>query len=105
MLPTQAQLETSSFTLSGSSAAVDFARLDAAVSGDSTTFASLPGVAADYGTKTLVPGSAYTLESFACPVGGGTVAVEMSNAAGADTSFRFFEDYNPCPIGLFITTS
>jgi len=100
LLPAQAQLTTSSFTLSGSGS-VDFASL-ASVATQATTFASAPAVAADLGQVTLVPGNAYKVATFECPAGK-TVSYEMK--AVGDTAFKFFQDYNPCPIGLYIVPS
>ena len=97
-LPTQAQLQTSSFTLSGPGI-INFALLSAPVT-KQTTYASAPAVANDYGNLTVVPGNAYTIASFACPAGK-SVSFELSSLGG--TSLTFFEDFNPCPIGLFIT--
>ena len=46
------------------------------------------------------------MASFDCPAGE-EVSFKIAAAGGGDdaTSLRFFQDYNPCPIGLFITTS
>ncbi|KAI0870422.1 ubiquitin 3 binding protein But2 C-terminal domain-containing protein [Hypoxylon argillaceum] len=103
-LPTQSQLETSSYNLTGSGA-VRFARLEGAVS-EGTSYASLPAVAEAYNETTLVPGNAYTVAALACPAGG-SVTFEMSGAGGGGnaTDFRYFQDYNPCPIGLYVTVS
>ncbi|KAI0428318.1 ubiquitin 3 binding protein But2 C-terminal domain-containing protein [Xylaria sp. FL1042] len=101
--PTQGQLETSSFTFSGSGA-VDFSRLNGPVSA-ATSYANLPAVAQSYGQKTIAPGNGYTLSSFPCPAGE-SVAFKMSAAQGdSSTNLRYFQDYNPCPIGLYITVS
>ena len=96
-LPTQAQLQTSSFTLSGPGT-IDFALLSGPIT-NQTSYASAPKVATDYGGTTVVPGNAYTIASFACPAGE-AVAFMMESTSG--TSLEFFEDYNPCPIGLYI---
>lgn len=100
MLPTQAQLVTSSFTLSGSGA-IDFSKLNA-VATQGTTFANAPGVAVDYGVTTVSPGNSYTITQFACPAGT-AISFEMKSSGG--TSLNFFQDFNPCPIGLFINVS
>ncbi|KAI1748745.1 ubiquitin 3 binding protein But2 C-terminal domain-containing protein [Xylaria castorea] len=104
-LPTRGQLETSSYTLSGGSGvAVEFGRLSGPVTED-TSYSNLPGVAESYGRRTLAPGNGYALASFACPAGR-SVAFEMRAAEGdASTSLRYFQDYNPCPLGLYITVS
>ncbi|KAI3318063.1 ubiquitin 3 binding protein But2 C-terminal domain-containing protein [Xylariaceae sp. AK1471] len=101
--PEKSQLETSSYNFSGSGA-VNFARLSKPVT-ESTSYATLPSVAHSYGQKTVAPGNAYTIDSFACPAGE-RISFEMSAAAGDDsTDLRFFQDWNPCPIGMFITVS
>ncbi|KAI1338155.1 ubiquitin 3 binding protein But2 C-terminal domain-containing protein [Xylariaceae sp. FL0016] len=101
MFPEKDQLETSSFNFTGSGA-VSFAKLDSAVS-SSTTYGNCPGVAQQYDQVTLAPGNAYPLSSFKCP-GGQSLSFEMSSAGGT-TDLRYFQDYNPCPLGLYITTS
>ncbi len=102
-LPRPSQLETSSYNLTGSGA-VAFSRLDVAVSA-ATSYNTLPAVAQPCGTRTLAPGNAYTVASFACPAGR-AVAFAMGAARGdASTALRYFQDYNPCPTGLFIAVS
>ncbi|RYC57459.1 hypothetical protein CHU98_g8761, partial [Xylaria longipes] len=101
--PAQSQLETSSYTFSGSGA-VEFIRLSSPVT-EGTSYSNLPSVAESYGQETVAPGNGYTLGSFACPAGQ-SVAFEMKAASGdTSTSLRYFQDYNPCPIGLYITVS
>ncbi|KAK8054839.1 hypothetical protein PG993_000066 [Apiospora rasikravindrae] len=99
LFPEKSTLETSDFSFSGSGA-LDFAKLSKGVD-KSASFASLPAVGTALGSQTVKPGNAYTVGSFPCPAGD-AVAIKMS---GSGTSLTFFEDYNPCPIGLFITTS
>ncbi|RKU49563.1 hypothetical protein DL546_009298 [Coniochaeta pulveracea] len=96
-LPTQAQLVTSSFTLSGSGA-VDFKSLSG-VATESTTSSNAPGVASDLGQVTVAAGNAYKVASFSCPAGK-AVSYEMS--AVGDTALKYFQDYNPCAIGLWV---
>jgi len=95
--PTQSQLTTSSFTFSGAGT-VDIKSLSS-VATQSTSYSSAPGVAADLGQVTLAPGNAYKIASFSCPAGK-TVSYEMS--AVGNTAFRYFQDYNPCAIGLWV---
>lgn len=99
--PEQSQLETSSYTFSGSGS-IECVRLSGPVAQD-TCYSNLPSVRQSYGTQTVAAGNAYTITSFECPAGE-AVAFKLSTA-GSDTSFRYFQDYNPCPIGLFITAS
>ncbi|TGJ78219.1 hypothetical protein E0Z10_g10544 [Xylaria hypoxylon] len=101
--PTQSQLETSSYNFTGSGV-VDFSRLSTAVTA-STSYSSLPSVSKSYGEQTLAPGSGYDITSFPCPAGE-AIAFEISAAEGdTSTNFRYFQDWNPCPLGLFITMS
>ncbi|RYP05027.1 hypothetical protein DL765_009966 [Monosporascus sp. GIB2] len=102
LFPEQDDLETSSFTFSGAGE-LDFARLSRPVD-QQTSYSNVPDVAEDLGQFTVKPGNAYDIASFDCPAGE-RVSIEMANVAGGDTSLRFFQDYNPCPIGLFMTTS
>ncbi|KAJ5807022.1 hypothetical protein N7474_010614 [Penicillium riverlandense] len=90
--PQQADLQTSSFTLSGDGK-VDIARLSGAAS-SSTTFNNAPSVAQDLGDITISPGNTFVVSTFSCPAGQ-TVAFEMKNAGS--TNLKFFEDFNPPP--------
>ncbi|RYP44469.1 hypothetical protein DL768_009068 [Monosporascus sp. mg162] len=102
LFPQHEDLETSSFTFSGAGE-LDFARLSKPVD-QQTSYSNVPDVAEDLGQFTVKPGNAYNIASFDCPAGE-RASIEMANAADEDTSLRFFQDYNPCPIGLFMTTS
>ncbi|KAI1120139.1 hypothetical protein F5Y10DRAFT_273364 [Nemania abortiva] len=98
--PLQSQLVTSSYNFTGPGG-VYFARLSAPVSTD-TSYANVPAVAESYGATTLAPGNAYSVAALPCPAGQ-SVAFEMSSGAangGNSTDLRYFQDYNPCPIGL-----
>ncbi|OBT74574.1 hypothetical protein VF21_07567 [Pseudogymnoascus sp. 05NY08] len=99
LFPTQAELETSSFTISGNGG-LDFSKLSGVATG-STTFNNAPGVATDYGVTTVSPGNSYNIATFDCPAG---TAVSFEIKASGDVSFNYFQDYNPSPIGLYITT-
>ncbi|BCS01055.1 putative GPI anchored cell wall protein [Aspergillus luchuensis] len=98
LFPTKDQLETSDYTFSGDGK-VDFSQLDSAAS-ESTTYNNAPGVKQDYGDFTLSPGNSYLISTFSCPAGQ-TVSYEMKEAGS--TYLNFFEDYNPSPLGLYIT--
>ncbi|KAJ5376719.1 hypothetical protein N7509_013605 [Penicillium cosmopolitanum] len=98
LFPKQQDLETSSFTFSGDGK-IDFAKLSRAVS-TSTTLSNLPPVSQDLGTITVSPGNSYVVSTFPCP-SDQSVAFEMKNAGS--TELKFFEDFNPSPLGLFIT--
>ena len=98
LFPEQSQLVTSSFTFSGSGA-IDFAELSSPATA-STSYANMPSVAKDLGTVTVAPGNSYSIATFSCPAGQ-TIAFELS--AVGTTSLTYFQDYNPSPIGLYIT--
>ena len=89
---------TSSYTFSGSGA-IDFAKLSSPAT-QATDYANAPSVANDLGTFTVAPGNSYSISTFSCPAGQ-TIAFEMS--AKDSTSLTYFQDYNPSPIGLYIT--
>ncbi|EHK40052.1 hypothetical protein TRIATDRAFT_42133 [Trichoderma atroviride IMI 206040] len=100
LFPQQKDLTTSSFNITGSGA-LDFASLSKPAT-QSTTFNNQPSKKQDFGTTTVSPGHSYTIATFACPAGE-AIAFEISDANGGGTSFRYFQDYNPSPIGLYIT--
>ena len=70
------------------------------VATQATDYANAPGVKTDYGVTVVAPGNSYTIATFACP-GGTAISFEMK--ASGDTSLNYFQDYNPSPIGLYIT--
>jgi len=98
LFPEQAELTTSSYTFSGEGA-IDFSLLDGVATQD-TDFANAPGVKTDYGSTTVAPGNSYTIATFACPAGT-TISFELKAEEGTELSY--FQDYNPSPIGLYIT--
>ncbi|KAE8382665.1 ubiquitin 3 binding protein But2 C-terminal domain-containing protein [Aspergillus bertholletiae] len=98
LFPNKADLKTSSFSFSGDGQ-IDFGRLSQ-VASTSTTFNNAPSVSQDLGTVTVSPGNSYVISTFSCPAGQ-NVAFEMKNAG--TTNLEFFEDFNPPPLGLFIT--
>ncbi|CZR56103.1 related to GPI anchored cell wall protein [Phialocephala subalpina] len=98
LLPLQSELETSSYEFSGTGG-VDFEELSG-VATTSTTYDNAPSVEADLGTFTLTEGSSTLISSFACPAG---EAVSYEAKAVGDTYLYFFQDYNPSPLGLYIT--
>lgn len=102
LFPEKDTLETSDFTFSGSGA-LDFSQLTTYATQE-TSYNNAPGVQTDLGQFTVSPGNAYDIASFECPAGS-TIGIEMSDVSGGDTKLWFFQDYNPCPLGLFITTS
>ncbi|PMB64244.1 putative but2-like protein C27D7.11c [Beauveria bassiana] len=98
LFPEQKDLETSSFTFSGDGK-LDFSKLKAAAT-EGTTYNNQPGKEADLGQFTVAPGHSYNIATFDCPAGQ-SVAYEIS--AAGNTDLKYFQDYNPSPIGLYIT--
>ncbi|GFP59950.1 hypothetical protein ACSS6W_005188 [Trichoderma asperelloides] len=99
LFPQQKDLTTSSFNFTGSGA-LDFAWLSEPAN-KGTTYNNKPSTKQDFGTTTVSPGNNYVISTFACPAGE-TIAFEISDANGGGTTFRYFQDYNPEPIGLYI---
>lgn len=97
LFPKQSQLETSAFSLSGSGA-VEFSVLKTAAH-QGTTAATKPATHQSLGETKLAPGNAYKLWEGKCAAGQ-TVGVEMK--AKGDTCLNYFQDFNPCPIGLYV---
>ncbi|KAJ5827344.1 hypothetical protein N7447_004107 [Penicillium robsamsonii] len=99
LFPELQDLETSSYSFSGDGK-IDFAKLSSAVD-ESTTFNNMPSVSQDLGDITVSPGNSYVVSTFSCPAGE-KVSYKMENSGSTD--LNFFEDYNPSPLGLYITT-
>ncbi|KAJ5544276.1 hypothetical protein N7513_007087 [Penicillium frequentans] len=98
MFPQKADLETSDYTFSGDGK-IDFSKLSE-VASSSTTYDNAPSVSEDLGDITISAGNTYVVSSFSCPAGE-TIAFEMSEAGTTD--LHWFNDWNPSPLGLFIT--
>jgi Ubiquitin 3 binding protein But2 C-terminal domain len=98
LFPTQSQLATSSFTFSGNGG-LDFSLLNG-VATSATSYSNAPVVSMDYGTTTVASGNSYTIATFACPA---NTAISFKITTVGDTYLKYFQDYNPYPIGLYIT--
>jgi len=98
LFPEKANLETSDFAFSGDGK-IEIAQLSGAAS-KSTTFNNAPSVSHDLGEFTVSPGHSYAIESFSCPAGE-AIAFEVKNSGSTD--LKFLQDFNPSPLGLFIT--
>ncbi|KAI1611992.1 ubiquitin 3 binding protein But2 C-terminal domain-containing protein [Exophiala viscosa] len=104
LFPTLDQLSSSYFKLDGfgkfsfSLSAMG----NGAVEGN-TTYDNQPMGGDPHGfpcSKSMQPGNAYSLGSTLCVPG--RISVTMSST---DSSLEWFQDYNPCPIGLYMTYS
>ncbi|KAI9691984.1 MAG: hypothetical protein M1820_009636 [Bogoriella megaspora] len=98
LLPSNDKLETSSYHLSGNGA-VNILALESSATGG-TTYDNRPPAATDFGATALYPDNSYVIATFDCQ-GGQRVGYEMQ--ACGNTEFRWFQDYNPAPIGLYLT--
>ncbi|KAJ6049739.1 uncharacterized protein N7446_006933 [Penicillium canescens] len=98
LFPELKDLVTSSFSSSGDGK-IDFSKLSKPAD-TQTTFNNAPSVSQDLGDITVSPGNSFVVSTFSCPAGE-AVAFEMKNAGSTD--LNFFQDFNPSPIGLFIT--
>lgn len=99
--PRQDQLDTSSFTLSGPGTfTFSISVLGTGAQDGVTTWNNQPPAVQNGFPKTLTmqPGNYYILSLGPCSAG--LVALTMSSV---DTCFTWFQDYNPCAIGPFIT--
>lgn len=97
LFPEQKDLETSSFTVSGSGK-VDFTELERPAS-EQTTYANQPSKESDLASIPVAPGNSYTITSGDCAAGQ-TVSYEI--CSNGDFALDYFQDYNPSPIGLYI---
>lgn len=98
LLPLQSELETSSYTFSGSGE-IEFEQLSSAAT-FATTYDNAPWVESVLGDFTISEGSSTLISSFSCPAGE-TLTYELKSLQ--DTYLYYFQDWNPSPIGLFIT--
>jgi hypothetical protein len=97
LFPKQSQLETSAFSLTGSGE-VEFSILEAPVA-SGTTYETKPKTHYSFGSIKLAPGNAYHIAEYECAAGS-TIAFELK--AKDDTCLNYFQDFNPCPIGLYV---
>lgn len=99
LLPTQGELTTSAFSLSGSGG-LDVALLSSPAT-EQTSYDTVPSIDKDYGgPSSVTPGNEYVIASHPCP-SGQRIGVEVSATGTLD--LNYFQDYNPSPIGLYIT--
>ncbi|GAB7355894.1 hypothetical protein MBLNU459_g6542t1 [Dothideomycetes sp. NU459] len=100
LFPEQSQLETSSFTQSGSGG-LTFSLLSSAAN-QKTCYSNAPSVSKQLDSiASVAPGNSYVVSTYACAAGT-TQSIEVSSTGGY--GLEFFEDWNPSPIGLFMTS-
>ena len=97
LFPMQDQLQTSSYTFSGSGG-IEFQSLMSPAT-EATSYSSAPGIKQTIATLNVAPGNSYVLANYPCPAG---ETVSIKAIASGDVSLRYFQDYNPSPIGLYI---
>jgi hypothetical protein len=97
LFPEQSQLETSAFSMTGSGE-VEFSILESAcVQG--TSYETKPKTHEVLATMKMSAGNSYHIHDAPCRAGQ-TVSIEMKPVD--DTCFNYFQDFNPCPIGLYV---
>lgn len=99
LLPEQSQLTTSAFSLSGSGG-FDVAQLSSAAT-EQTSYNTVPSVASDLGgPSSVTPGNEYVIASGSCAAGQ-RISYEVTATGSLD--LNYFQDYNPSPIGFYVT--
>ncbi|KXS94896.1 hypothetical protein AC578_1666 [Pseudocercospora eumusae] len=99
LLPEQKDLSTSAFTFNGKGG-LTCSKL-ASPATEQTTYANKPaGSGASSAISSIAPGNGYTIFTGKCEAGQ-RVAYEFSSADGLE--LEYFQDYNPAPIGAYIT--
>ncbi|KAI5370035.1 putative ubiquitin 3 binding protein But2 [Septoria linicola] len=98
LFPQQRQLETSAYTFSQDDGGFTMAMLKSPAT-ETTTYASAPKIQHDLGTFALTPSSAFDIASISCPAG---EKLSVWLQAVGSSYIDFFQDFNPCPIGLYV---
>jgi hypothetical protein len=99
MFPEKKDLTTSDYTMSGSGS-LGCSELSS-VASQSTSYSNAPSVAKDLGDVAVQPGNSYVVATGDCKAGT-TQSIELSSKGGL--ALHFFQDYNPSPLGLFMTS-
>ncbi|KAK5107818.1 hypothetical protein LTR62_000632 [Meristemomyces frigidus] len=100
LFPEQAALETSAYTFNGQGG-ITVGKLSAPATAQSTYNSVAKEDFHPAGSiASLKPGNSYVVSSYACEAGA-TVAFEFESTGGLD--LEYFEDYNPSPLGAYIT--
>jgi hypothetical protein len=99
LFPKKQDLTTASYDFNGSGS-LSCAELSGPVN-QKTSYSNAPSVKKDLGSVALQPGNSYVIATGECQAGT-TQSIELSSMNGL--SLSFFEDYNPSPLGLYITS-
>lgn len=99
LLPTQDELVSSAFTLTGSGG-LDVAQLKSPATAQ-TSYSTVPAVESDLGgPASVTPGNEYVISSGSCAAGE-TVSYEVS--ATGSMALNYFQDSSAAAIGLYVT--
>ena len=99
LFPEKKDLTTADYTFSGSGS-LGCSELSSAAS-QMTSYSNAPSVAKHLGDVDIQPGNSYVVATGDCKAGT-TQSIELSSKDGL--SLHFFEDYNPSPLGLYMTS-
>lgn len=99
LFPKKEDLETSNYEFGGSGSLGCSELSD--VASEDTSYSNAPSADKDLGTIELQPGNSYVVATQECKAGK-TQSIELSSEDGL--SLNFFEDWNPSPLGLYITS-
>lgn len=99
LFPKKEDLETSDYDFGGSGS-LGCSELSSAAD-EQTSYSNAPSVDNDLGTIDLKTGNSYVVATQDCKAGT-TQSIELSSKNGLD--LNFFEDWNPSPLGLYITS-
>lgn len=99
LFPEQSQLQTSSYDISGTGSLV-FSSLSSAAN-QQTTWNNAPAKKQQLGSVSPVPGNSYAVSTGQCSPFT-TQSIEVCGTGSL--SLSFFEDWNPSPIGVYITS-
>ena len=99
LLPTQDELVSSAFTLSGSGG-LDVAQLKTPAT-EQTSYSTIPAIESDLGGPTsVIPGNEYVIASGSCAAGQ-TISYEVGATGGL--ALNYFQDSSAAAIGFYIT--
>jgi glucan endo-1,3-beta-D-glucosidase len=99
LFPELSQLETSSYSFNNQGGLAISGLVSPAT--EQTTFDSIPASNGQVGSiGSVVPGNGYSILTQECPAGQ-RVSFKFSSVGGLDVNF--FQDYNPSPLGVYVT--
>ncbi|KAL9084399.1 MAG: hypothetical protein Q9165_008113 [Trypethelium subeluteriae] len=107
LFPERHQLETSSYSYAGAGH-VTFTGYPSGVGATTaTTWNTRPagGGSPPSAPSVIRPGHAYVINRGGCEVREWEYLLVSGMMCSNDTRLEYFQDYNPCPIGLFVTVS